>query len=945
VLVNGRRVQPVNGNLTVDLNTIPSAAIQSVEVISGGAAAVYGADAISGVVNLILKKNFQGAEFDAQYGITQHGDGEQYQFSALFGTNYADGRGNVMFGANYANRGDIKGKDRDWVRAGWTDPGTSAGAVPGGSGLSGVRCTRGPAGAAGDCPSIFLPSNNGSLYVIDQNGHYFDANQPLNPAHPYTGPLGGDSGFKINPNGSLGYNDQENNYLSVPLERYSLFASTNYQLTEKIELFTEARFSNTFTVARGAHVGLFNTWEIPVPYNALYDDPDSPQFGGGPTGTVHHPVPRDVADLLNARNIANPTTTGWRYEGGVDYLPAYRTETTTNLFQLIAGVRGTVPGTEDWTWEAYGSHGNTSVNAYLPESFLSWPKVKTLFAADQYGLGWKNPATLTVAGSCASGLPIFGADGSVNNATSVSQDCSDYATLRMNNVAGLTQEVAEATIQGSLFDLWGGPVQFAGGVTYRSERFTFTPDAAYNANQDAPNVVNNIALPLGVDGFTDVREAFVEFAIPLVKDLPFVKKLELDPGFRISDYKYGGSVSTWKITGDWQVVDWVTARGGFQHANRAPNINELFMPIGAASIQGSFDGCGNWPTTPTWGNVAANPNRLNLQALCQQLMVRDGAPASLYVPGQASANNYNNTVFGPAVSAFPFDLGIQGGNPNLDSEQADTITAGLVFRSPFESELLQRLTLSVDYYNIDLKGAIGVPTGGQVYQQCLDAQFNPLVGAAAGSKTGAELAAGNPYCALIRREYTTQFPTGADRRYNAQFVNLGGIKTDGIDVQLDWSAQLGSIPGRFSTNIQYNHLGSFRQSPYPGAAFTERKGTWDGGFNYAWQLFSTIAYANGPYSLGVRWQHKPGLERPSSASPNTLPFSSYDLFDLFGRWAFSEKYELRAGVDNLLDKDPGVFGATIVSGNPAASNNALGTSSGGQDTFGRRFFVAVKVAL
>ncbi len=128
VLVNGRRVQPINGNLTVDLNTIPAAAIQNIEVISGGAAAVYGADAISGVVNLILKKNFEGMQFDAQYGITQQGDGKQYQFSALLGSNFANNRGNVTFGANYAYRGRVNGGDRDWIRAGWNDPGTSAGA-------------------------------------------------------------------------------------------------------------------------------------------------------------------------------------------------------------------------------------------------------------------------------------------------------------------------------------------------------------------------------------------------------------------------------------------------------------------------------------------------------------------------------------------------------------------------------------------------------------------------------------------------------------------------------------------------------------------------------------------------------------------------------------------------------------------------------------------------
>ncbi len=111
------------------------------EVISGGAAAVYGADAISGVVNLITKKNFEGAQFDATYGITAEGDGQEYQLSALFGTNYSGGRGNVMFGASYSDRGEIRGKDRSWVRAGWEDPGTtSGGTVPGASNLSAFNC-------------------------------------------------------------------------------------------------------------------------------------------------------------------------------------------------------------------------------------------------------------------------------------------------------------------------------------------------------------------------------------------------------------------------------------------------------------------------------------------------------------------------------------------------------------------------------------------------------------------------------------------------------------------------------------------------------------------------------------------------------------------------------------------------------------------------------------
>jgi iron complex outermembrane recepter protein len=937
VLVDGRRVQPVNGNLTVDLNTIPSAAIQNVEVISGGAAAVYGADAISGVVNLILKKNFEGAQFDAQYGMTQEGDGEQYQFSALLGTNYSDGRGNVMFGGSYAYRGDIASKDRSWVRAGWKDPGTSAGGAGNVAGISLFRCTR--AGAAiGSCSTPWLPVTNGSGYSIDQNGNVFDAGDPRNASHPYTGPISYESGFKINPNGTLGYFDKDNAFLSVPLERYSLFASTNYKLNDRVTVFTDARFTQTYTVARGTHVSLFNIWAMRVPYNQAYDDPDSPTFGQAPAGTAMHPVTRGLADILNTRNIANPTTTEWLYEGGVDYLPAYRTETTSNIFQLIAGLRGDLPF-KDWTWEVYGSHGDTNVNAHLPESFLSMSNTQVLFSANQYGAGWKNPQTLTVTGACTSGLPIFNANGTVNNTPSVSQDCADWVTLRMNNVTNLEQEILEAIIQGTAFEGWAGPVLFAAGVDYRAEDFKFTPDSAYSAQQATANVVNNIALPLGVTGRNHVSEVYAELAIPVLTDVPFVKRLEIDPGYRISDYKTSGTISTWKITTAWEMVDWVTVRGGYQKATRAPNLNELFMPIGAASIQASIDGCGNWTNSPDWANVSGNPNRLNVQTLCQHLMVRDGAPNPFPL--------YNNPS-----APFNFDLGIQGGNPDLKPEKASTITAGLVLKSPFENNMLRRLTLAVDYYDIDLKGAIGVPTGSQVYQQCLNAQFNPLIGDAPGSHTGAELAAGNPYCDLIRREYTglASGSFGADRRYIAKFVNLGGIKTSGVDVQLDWATSLGSGPGMFTTNVQYNHLNEFKQSPFAGAPFTERKGTWDAGFNYDWQLLTTLGYVHGPYSLGLRWSHKPGLKPPSSASSSAVPVASYDLFDLFGRWVVNKRYEVRAGVDNLMNKDPGVFGATRVLNadgtvNTAASNNARGSSVVGQDTFGRRFYVAVKVAL
>lgn len=941
VLVDGRRVQPVNGNLVVDLNTIPSAAIQSVEVITGGAAAVYGADAISGVVNMILKKDFQGAQVDAQYGVTQKGDGEEAQFSALLGTNFADGRGNILFGANYADRGDIKARDRSWVRAGWLDPGTSSGGiVPGSSGLSAFNC-------GNPCTATAFPLTGGSNYVIDQNGNVFDPNDPLNPAHPYTGPLDGNSGFKLSPAGGLNYFDRDDSYLSLPLTRWSVFASTNYKVTDQVSLFFDARFAETKTTAHGANIGLFNIWSVQVPYNAQYDDPDSPDFGNGPIGTSYHPVSAPLADILNTRNIANPTTSSWTYEGGVDWLPAYRTDTTSDVYQMIGGLRGALPF-KDWTWEAYGSHGKSLVNAHLPESFLSFRNVEQLMQADHYGRNWTNPQIIAVAGACTSGLPIFNDDGSVNTSTSVSQDCADYVTLRMNNVATIQQDVLEANVQGTIVDMWAGPLQFAAGVDRREERFKFTPDGAYNANQDYANVVNNIALPLGVDGNTSVKELYAEFAIPLARNLPFVQKFEIDPGIRFSKYNTAGSEKTWKIMADWQVNNWVRFRGGFQRANRAPNITELFSPLGASSIDfNAYDACRNGGpvSTPSWGNTDANANRLNLQKLCQYLMVRDGAPPSLYVPGEASADDYNYNVFG-STAPFPFDLAVQGGNPNLNSEKADTVTIGTVLRSPFEAAALRRLTLSVDMYRIKIDGAIAVPSHLTVYQQCMDAQYNSFVGDP--TKTGQEIADNNPYCALIRREYIpgTAFTYGADRRFIAAYVNLGGIKTSGVDLQLDWGAELASlglssVPGSVSANIQYSHLSSYKVSPFPGGEFVENKDT---GVNFVNRFFTTLGYNLGRGSVGLRWQHLPSLSPARGSSDAVQGVSAHDQVDLFGRWSVNEGLDVRFGIDNLFNADPEVIGATRDDANPAASNNALGSSFSAHDTFGRRFFLGAKLS-
>ncbi len=315
--------------------------------------------------------------------------------------------------------------------------------------------------------------------MIDQSGHLFDPTNPRNAAHPYTGPISTESGFKINPNGQLGYFDKDASNLSVPLERYSLFAATNYNFNEHITMFTEARFTENNSVAFGTHVGLFNIWAIQVPVTTRgMTTRHLPTFGQGPTGFAHHPVPARLAALLNVTHhreshdiTAGNTKAAWT---------AARLHHRNHQQRLSADHRSARgPAVRaDWTWEIYGSTARPRRTHTARE--LSQPAARRascstpIITASTGATPRPSRSRVGVPAAYRSSTRTAG----VNNTPTVSQDCADYVTLRMNNVTSIAQDIIEANVQGSLFNIWGGPLQFAAGADYRSERYSFTPDAA-----------------------------------------------------------------------------------------------------------------------------------------------------------------------------------------------------------------------------------------------------------------------------------------------------------------------------------------------------------------------------------------------------------------------------------------------------------------------------------
>ena len=938
-------------------NSIPSAALQNVEVITGGAAAVYGADAIAGVVNFILKDNFEGLQFDAQAGVSEHGDAEQFQVSALVGGNFAEDRGNVMLGVVWSDRQPGYQSNRQFYTNAWNDP-----ATPGGR--NGVPITHAVVGNI--------------QYGINPDGSLFNSSNAVAPSAPYTGPLNdleNGAGFKLTPDTggprTLGFNYPDS-YNTIPLTRYSLFGSANYDITDSINFFLEGNFVHSKAVVQGVAGTMGTTWAVNVPYNPANDDPDSPTFGANQSR--FYPVSRQLADVLNAR--PNPSA-DWRLHRGTNFLGRILTESSSQIYQITAGLRGDV-GIKDWNWNIYGSHGSTTVVAQQPVGPISRANFQQVLSGlnsagvrsptinGPWSAGWTSGATFN-PNSCASGIQIFDANGQVAapqqtsaDTLAVSDDCLRFVTLELNNVTKLTQQIVEGTVEGALFDNWAGEVRFAAGGTYRKNDFTFNPDTGNSSEQADINLIGVIALPGPTAGGITAKEAFGELLIPVLRDLPLVQSFDLEVGARYAKYDRSGSVVTFKALGDWQVNDWLRLRGGFQRANRAPNVYEMFAPV-AGGLGTTNDPCVNIAGfTPAYGNVDGNPNRLNLQQACQALMARDGAfdyrtltedPAAvsqaptLYPAGLDLTRMSNFRWTTNYNQAQPASISISRGNPDLDSEKADTITIGGVIRSPFASDALRRLTITADYYSIKLEDTIGQPSGVEIYSQCLDPAFNPLMASAPGTNTGEQLLAGSPFCSLARRYPLGEDGTrgtigsGGDRTYDAPFLNKGTLQTAGIDLAVDWATDFDDlgigIPGGLALSVSGNILLEYKSASLPGAALVDLKGTVENlAFDY--KVFGSLSYQWDDGGIGVRGRHLPSIAASPFAAKGTQGADAYTEFALFANYSLSDTIQLRGGVDNVLNTQPRVSGATPVNAN-------RGITLPVYDTIGRSFYVGARV--
>jgi outer membrane receptor protein involved in Fe transport len=919
VLIDGRRAMPVNASGAVDINTIPSAAIERVETITGGASSTYGADAMAGVVNFILKRNFQGVDFDTRFGTTLDGGGNELRLTGLYGANFASGKGNVMMGFEYDSRAKVAQADRSFYRDGWADPTTGAQGFGIAEPFYQAEATNMPTNAA---VNAAFPGAPGPIRNLTGQSYYWNADGTLykesgDGSYNYKGPLvvNGLQYREIRTDKSPGspaagqiVQNEVEGLASIPLTRYAFFGRSHLDLTDRVEAVVQVNFSQDETRTLLGDNWALSFWGAPVPHgNRIYApsvDANGNTYAnyqaggalglncppvGGCTTSQAWPTPAALSAILDSR--PNPEA-DWFLGDTTTYVGKRTSDTINTTYQLLLGVNGTFKN-RDWTWEAYVSHGGNNLGVTFG-GFLSVDRYRYLVAQPNYGRGASAIGNQYQSGraggvlKCTTGLPI--AQDFVP-----SQDCIEGVKANLQNQATMEQNVAEFNLQGKMADMPAGQARFALGADYRWNNYRYNTDILSSQQSFLDGAVG--LFPAGnSNGEVSVKEAYGELLLPLISGKKAAKAFNLELGYRKSDNDPSGPVDTYKGLFDWSPTDKVRFRGGHQVANRAPNIGELFLSkTQTVTLNTVGDLCST--TNVASGGNSANPalnptNAAAVRAICVQQMGVVGAAAYYADPTSQPAGGglgLANTI----------------GNVNLQSETAGTNTFGVVL------QLKNRTSMSIDYWDIKINHLISSQSVADVMLQCFSTLYNPTLSPTA------------PACLQMTRDQNNGQFNSADVSY----TNASATQTSGIDAQFNWGTNLAK--GNLGLSFLASFLDSFKTQNTPTSPWVEYKGTFGptlsglngGAFDY--RTFTTLSYSKNKWNLALRWRHLPSIKAAAAAVGATtiLPTNSYDAFDLTGGYEFGNRWSLRYGMDNLLDRKPEITDATPWSAGSATNAN------------------------
>ncbi len=667
ILIDGERVPASSATGVVDIGTIPTGLIERVDVVTGGASAVYGSDAIAGVVNFVLKDRYEGAELSAQYGINEQGDGATFNVQGVLGGNFNDGRGNLTLSGSYYTREAIGQGDRritsDASVLIYNDAGTEAeddDRIRVGRPLELISAANNDslyaAGGSGTPPWGQVANNAANPFrnlATLLPGTFAAANTDCNPATAGVAVNGGTLSFNSNgqlspyfgsglcayadrASGSSRYNFNPANLLQTPYERLILTSTARYEITDNIQLKVLANYADT---SQTVNLAPTPATGISVPYNSPL-------------------LPADLRVALASR--ANPTapfTYARRFSETGPRIGIYDSKTFT--------IRSTLSGklSEDWNWDATLSYGKVDALA------TSLGNINRTAVAQ----GLNNCPTGSLPGCVP--INIFGAN-------TLTPAMLSFVRIDTKEAREFEQVRAAANVSGSLFKLPYGDVQIALGGEVRTDRGTVTVDDA----QRTGNIYGFNAVQ-SQGGSINVKEGYGEIRIPLLAEIPFFHDLSVEAGARYSDYSTIGTLFNWKAGAQWAPINWMRFRGIYNKAARAPSIVELFQN-GDQGFPSYVDPC----------NAGASRTAQAL-AICQT-----------QTPAFAAAGGYNGFLQNNSqVEAFAF------GNPNISEEKAETYTLGAVLTPKIG---FGTLSLTVDYYNIKIENLITTLGAGFFLNQC-----------------------------------------------------------------------------------------------------------------------------------------------------------------------------------------------------------------------------------
>jgi iron complex outermembrane recepter protein len=934
VLVDGTRLPPADVVVPApDLDTIPSFLVDRIEVLTGGASATYGSDAVAGVVNFIMKHDLEGVRIDAEFGAAQDSphdghmdllertgnaglvggdpaldippirvpgsefDGFQKDVNVAIGVNSPDEKGNIEAYVGYRSIDALTQDKRDYTAC-----------------------------------AIFTNNGDDNHYCGGSSnvpqGKFVNANPGGGPTE-YGTPTG------LSPVKAPAFNYAPFNYLQRPQERYSAGYFAHYEFNPHVDVYSSLMFSDNHTFAQIAPSGLF---QGPT-YQVNCTNPYLIAAGGGPGGPENLCVGAtgNETDLVIGRRTVE--------------LGNRTDDLRHTAYRLNLGVKGDIA--EGWTYDAYIQYADTIYQEeYTGEVSVSHVREALQAVAGPGG-------TVVCAGGQAGCVPI-----NIFQSGALTPAMLSWISGTGEKEGNATEQIASFSVTGDLGQ-YGLKSPFANegvgvalGAEYRREAIDLNPDEEFTTG----DLAGQGGQTAPVHGAYDAKEVFGEVRVPIAEKQPFFDLLSVDGGYRYSDYSSVGGTNTYKIGGEWGPVPDIHFRASYNRAVRAPNTVELFSAPALKLFSGSDPCAGGVPGS-------ASPAGCIAQGVLTEV-------------GTSGLGANGRTAYGFVI---PCPAGqcesLSSGNPHLGPETADTKTFGVVFTPTF----FKGFTASVDYFDINVMNLVGAYGAATVVNACMN-----------------DAADGNPnaafFCGMIHRDPTdnvifaqnqinnlgnlsTMFANGSVNNFN---VNTGYLHTTGIDFEADYRTKFSDWGlgewGGLALHFDGTWTGTFQVQPSPKIGSFDCAGLFgpqcsnavaaglDGGPIPKWRHMFRVTWTT-PWdnlTVSVDWRHISGVKPEFSSGQKLLdtgangnascpgtPYppvgggcdaidniGAYDYMDLSLIWRVKNGVTLRAGMNNVFDRDPPVVDQSnlALSAPPIGNGNTFPSV---YDALGRTMFIGL----